>query len=347
VAQCRTVLALAREARQQRRMPMAESAAESPARQPRIEAIDLARGLALIAMAVYHFSWDLELFGYLDPGTTAHGWLRLLARCTASSFLVLVGVSLYLAHGRGIRWRSFLLRLAMVAGAALAITIATWFAMPESFIFFGILHEIALASVLGLAFLRLPALLTLAAAALVIVAPWYARSAFFDHPWLSWAGLSSVDPRSNDYVPIFPWFGAVLVGIGLAQLAAWSGLTASLAEMRLPRMSLLRFAGRHSLIVYLIHQPILIGIVWLATQVVPPSRETPAVEFRNACEGECTTIRDEGFCARYCVCMLEELERRNVTDKVFADQSEAFRAELQGLASQCTAGTDAEMGGQP
>lgn len=328
-------------------MPMAESASPSPARQPRIEAIDLARGLALVAMAVYHFNWDLELFGYLDPGTTAHGWLKLLARSTASSFLILVGISLYLAHGRGIRWRSFLIRLAMVAGAALAISIVTWFATPQSFIFFGILHEIALASVLGLAFLRLPALVTLAVAAVVIAAPWYARSSFFDQPWLSWAGLSSVDPRSNDYVPIFPWFGAVLVGIGLAQLAVWSGLTARLAEIRLPRTSLLRFAGRHSLVVYLIHQPILIGIVWTASQLLPPGRETPEVQFRNACEGECTTIRDEAFCARYCVCMLDELEKRNVTDKVFADQSDAFRAELQGLASQCTARTDAEMGGEP
>jgi len=328
-------------------MPMAESAAKSPARQPRIEAIDLARGLALVAMAVYHFSWDLELFGYLDPGTTAHGWLRLLARGTASSFLILVGISLYLAHGRGIRWRSFLIRLAMVAGAALAITLATWIAMPQSFIFFGILHQIALASVLGLAFLRLPALMTLAFAALVIAAPWYARSSFFDHPWLGWVGLSSIDPRSNDYVPIFPWFGAVLAGISLAQLGTWSGLTARLSDIRLPRMSLLRFAGRNSLIVYLIHQPILIGIVWTATQIAPPNRETPAVEFRNACEGECTTIRDAGFCARYCVCMLDELERRNFTDKVFADQSDAFRAELQGLASQCTALTDAEVGGEP
>ena len=159
--------------------------------------------------------------------------------------------------------------------------------------------------------------------------------------------MSSVDPRSNDYVPIFPWFGAVLAGIGFAQLATRSGLTTRLADIRLPGTGLLRFAGRHSLIVYLIHQPILIGIVWTAAQLLPPARETPEVQFRNACEGECTTIRDEAFCARYCVCMLDELEKRNVTDKVFADQSAAFRAELQGLASQCTALTESEMGGQP
>ena len=124
-------------------------------------------------MAIYHFTWDLEFFGYLEPGLTAHGGWKLFARCIASSFLFLVGVSLFLAHGRGIRWRGFLIRFAMVAGAALAISVVTYFAVPGAFIFFGILHEIALASLLGLAFLRLPALVTLIVAAAVIAAPFY------------------------------------------------------------------------------------------------------------------------------------------------------------------------------
>ena len=63
-------------------------------RAPRIEAIDLARGIALVAMAVYHFTWDLEFFGYLEPRTTAVGGWKLFARVIASSFLFLVGVSL-------------------------------------------------------------------------------------------------------------------------------------------------------------------------------------------------------------------------------------------------------------
>lgn len=73
----------------------------------RIDTIDLARGLALVAMAIYHFAWDLEFFGYAEPGLTAlPGW-KLFARSIASSFLFLVGVSLVLAHGRGIRWKGF------------------------------------------------------------------------------------------------------------------------------------------------------------------------------------------------------------------------------------------------
>jgi len=314
----------------------------------RIEAVDAARGVALIAMAIYHFTWDLEFFGYVEQGTVGFGGWKLFARCIASSFLILVGISLVLAHGRGIRWRPFLIRFAMVAGAALAITAVTWFAVPTGMIFFGILHEIALASLLGLACLRLPAIVTLAAAALVIAAPWFARSEFFDHPAWWWLGLSSADPRSNDYVPIFPWFGAVLVGIALAKIAASTGLVERLATIRLPHARPLQFIGRHSLAFYLIHQPVLIGSVWAFAQFFPTNPISPEVQFRNACEAECKAVRDEAFCARYCVCMLDELEQEGMTGAIFDSAPSAeLSTKLQGLASACTERTDLELEGEP
>ena len=93
---------------------------QDAAKPGRITAFDLLRGIALIAMASYHFTWDLEFFGYTDPGLTAFGWWKIYARCIASTFLFLVGVSLYLAHGRQIRWNGFWKRFAMVTGAAIA-----------------------------------------------------------------------------------------------------------------------------------------------------------------------------------------------------------------------------------
>jgi uncharacterized membrane protein len=326
-----------------------ESPPASPAtpKLPRIEAIDLARGAALIAMAVYHFTWDLEFFGYVEPGMTAHGGWKLFARCIASSFLFLVGVSLYLAHGKGMRWRGFLIRLAMVAGAALAISLVTYFFVPGAFIFFGILHQIALASLIGLAFLRLPALVTLAVAAVVIAAPFHARSALFDHPAWWWLGLSPMDPRSNDYVPVFPWFGAVLAGIASARLASTTGLLERLVRLKAPRLWLLQFAGRHSLAFYLIHQPVLIGCIWVFAQVFPAATETPEVLFRQSCEAHCADFRDAEFCTRYCVCMLDELEASGMADAVLPDEQSA--AQLQNLATLCTERTDKIMseGGQP
>lgn len=316
----------------------------SPTKGKRIDVLDLARGLALVAMAIYHFTWDLEFFGYVDPGMTAVGGWKLFARCIASSFLILVGISLVLAHGRGIRWKSFWRRLAMVAGAALAISVITWIALPGGFIFFGILHQIALASVLGLAFLRLPPLLTLIVAALVIAAPNYLRSAFFDHPALWWVGLSSANPPSNDYVPLFPWFGAVLVGIAAGKFASSSGLFAGLAEIRLGKWSWpFNLAGRHSLAFYLIHQPVLISCVWLFSQVMPAQVQTREVRFRASCEKTCEQTRDADFCARYCVCMLDTLEQSGLDQLFSGTQSPELRVKIEENAAFCTEKTDGEL----
>ena len=323
----------------------------APKNKSRIEAIDLMRGAALVAMIVYHFAWDLEFFGYAPEGMTREtGWV-LFARGIASSFLFLVGVSLYLAHAQGIRTRSFVKRMAMVAGAALVITAATWFATPQGFIFFGILHHIALASILGLAFLRVPTLVTIAVAIAVIAAPSYLRHAFFDHPAWWWTGLSTANPRSNDYVPLFPWFGAVLLGIAAARLGVATGFFERLAPWQPGSWSRpVRFAGRHSLAVYLIHQPVLIGALWLFALVVPPEARIMPGDFTRACQAECLTVRDEAFCQAYCGCMLVAVEREGLSEAMWqGDRDSAVTTTLEQLAFECSIESDApaEMENEP
>ncbi|MBX3574821.1 MAG: DUF1624 domain-containing protein [Mesorhizobium sp.] len=311
----------------------------------RIEWIDLARGVALVAMAVYHFTWDLEFFGYAEPGMTAVGGWKLFARCIASSFLVLVGISLFLAHGRGIRWQGFRRRFAMIVAAALAITLVTYFATPDFFIFFGILHQIAFASVAGLLFLRLPAPVTLLAAALVIALPNVFSSSIFDGPWGWWTGLAETRPRSSDFVPVFPWFGAVLVGISLAKLASAAGLVERLVAVSPGEWSRpLRFIGRHSLAFYLIHQPVLIASIWLFSQAFPPVIDHEA-RFRTACERTCAQDRDVKFCAAYCGCMIEGLAAENLLADAFSRApSDEFRGRLRDMADLCTAQTEGSVG---
>lgn len=314
---------------------------KSPPRQ-RIDAIDIARGVALLAMAVYHFAWDLEFFGYVEPGLTAVGGWKLFARSIASSFLFLAGVSLFLAHANGIRWSGYLRRLAMVAGAALAISVATRLATPDGFIFFGILHEIALASILCLAFVRLPAIVTLLAAGLIIAGPHFLRSPFFNDPWWWWTGLSQALPRSNDYVPVFPWMGAVLAGVAAAKIARRTGLLSWLAGLDFGRWSgPLAFAGRHSLATYLIHQPVLIACVWAVVQFIPPAQQAPEARFLRSCEAACLETRDTEFCPRYCTCMIEGLKRGNTFENVLAgDQSLKLQSRVEETAQVCTDETD-------
>ncbi|HEX2726006.1 MAG TPA: heparan-alpha-glucosaminide N-acetyltransferase domain-containing protein, partial [Beijerinckiaceae bacterium] len=150
---------------------MPASDADPGAATPRWAAIDSARGVAVAAMIAYHFAWDLSFFRLIATDVVGHPAWQLFARAIAATFLMLVGAGLVLAHGKGLRRRSFLRRLAVVAAAALMITLATSLAMPESYIFFGILHCIALTSVLALPFLRAPVAVALAAAAFAFAAP--------------------------------------------------------------------------------------------------------------------------------------------------------------------------------
>lgn len=317
----------------------------TPSFRVRLGRIDIARGVALIAMAIYHFGWDLEFFGYMAPATTAHGGWKLFARCIASSFLFLVGFSLVLAHGKGIRWKPMAKRLVQIAAAAATISAVTWYMSPDSFIFFGILHQIALASVLGLLFVRLPALVTLAVAAFVISAPLYARADVFDHPALSWVGLSTVMPHSNDYVPLFPWFGAVLIGIAGARIFQRFGWLQLLAGGIRPQSleKPLTFIGRHSLAFYLIHQPVLIALVYAFSQLMPPAQPTPHKAFTQSCIAACLQNGGEQLCRQFCGCVVTELDKAKLFDDVFSGKiDQENNSTVQSIAQMCSPVPDSQ-----
>lgn len=240
----------------------------SLARLPRVPAVDIARTAALIGMAIYHFCYDLELFGYLMPGSAVSPPLRGLAIGVAASFLALAGVSLVLAHGGGIRWRGFLRRLAVLVAGALGVSLATYVVFPTAFVYFGILHAIALFSVIGLASVRLPALGLIALSALVFWGPEVLRSEAFAHPVWHWTGLAPVPRPAVDFIPLFPWLSALLMGMALGRAGSSTGLWARLgsdAPGRLTRT--LAWPGQHSLAIYLIHQPVFFALIWAFTQI--------------------------------------------------------------------------------
>ena len=308
-----------------------------PAPKGRIGALDTLRGIALIAMASYHFTWDLELFGYLEPGTATQGLWKIYARGIASSFLFLAGFSLYLAHSKGINWPSFRKRFAMIAAAAVVITVATAIATPDGMIFFGILHNIAAASLVGLLFLRLPVVVTLAIAAAALAAPFYLTADIFSTPWLLWIGLSPVMPRSNDYVPLLPWLAPFLLGLSAAKIALPAGWLDRFRTPSHPRNPL-ALAGKHSLAFYLIHQPILVGIVYLASLVAPPPPVDVVEEFKKSCERTCVSGGNGvEMCQSFCGCTLERLHAENVFDNMMASKSsQPEQAKIEEISLQCT-----------
>jgi len=304
----------------------------------RLPAIDCLRGLALVAMVVYHTAFDLYADRLISTDIFSDlGW-KTLARATASTFLALAGVGMVLSTQGGFRLKRYFRRLGLIAAGAAAVSLATWWFDPATFVFFGILHEIVVASVLALPFLWLPSALTAAAGAAVIALPFFFSSPVFDAPALWWVGLSSAPPVTVDYVPIFPWFGVVLIGIVIGRLVV--RYQAVIARFQ-PRNFLVRaliFGGRHTLPIYLIHQPLIIGALSLAMAVLPlPSKEV----LRSRVVGQWTAACvAQGAAASICTalagCMFDRLYGTDLfAMKSLADMTPEQRARWNTLIDTC------------
>lgn len=308
---------------------------------PRFAIVDIARGAALLGMVVYHFFWDLAFLRFF-PVDVAYdpGWVA-FARSLLTAFLLLVGVGLVLGHGNGIRWRPFWRRLAILVGAALLITVATVVAFPDSYVYFGILHAIALFSLLALPFLRAPLWLTIATAAIVTILPMVYVDPLFDQRIWSWIGLWVVAPPANDLVPIFPWFGIVLLGIILARLVLASPLAARLAKIEAsnPVTGAFATAGRWSLLIYLLHQPILLAVLYPTAMWLQPEIEFRNAEFLASCQSTCTaggTAPD--LCVTYCQCGLEGVQNSDLWNALYSGMvTAAEQAQLDEQNRQCSA----------
>ena len=319
--------------------------ADAAARPPRIGLLDTARGVALIAMATYHFSWDMEFMGYLPAGAAETGGLKIYARAIATTFIFIVGISLVLSSTPEIRWPSFWKRFGMIAAAAALISVATRIAMPNEWIYFGILHCIAVLTLIGVVFVRLPLAFTLVMTVALLAAwitdnfgtPGLLRSSFFDPRYLAWIGLAEMPERSNDYVPLFPWATPFFVGLSLASIALRTGLLHRLAAIGTGSSWLARL-GRHSLAFYLIHQPVLIAIAYGLSLVVPPAKPDPVETYLKQCNAACVMQQGEALCHSFCECTLQKLQSQALLTPLQAGTIDVQNDErVQTIAAQCSA----------
>ncbi|WP_375464499.1 DUF1624 domain-containing protein [uncultured Methylobacterium sp.] len=312
--------------------------AAPPSRDRRLPAIDAARAAALAAMAAYHATWDLGYLRLTPENAALSPAGRACAHLIAGSFLLLVGVGLVLMNGRGVRPQPTLRRFLRIAGAAGLITVATVLAFPDSYIFFGILHCIAVSSVLALPFLFLPAAVTGLAAALVVALPHLVAHPFLDAPGLFFLGLGREVPRTNDYVPLFPWFGLVLLGVALGRIGLPWFMRSRLGAWR-PRRWPARtatFAGRHSLAIYLVHQPVLLALLTGVATLTGPHPRAGLETFRADYAATCARTGGEaGACRIAARCTADALRRAGLWSVEGRGFTTPERVQAQGLSQRC------------
>ncbi len=227
-------------------------------------------------MVAYHACYVAVMFGLANIDLYGGFWW-IFPRSIAAGFVGVSGWCLAAKKARGAGFRAFAGRAGRLALVALAISAVTYPVLRERFVFFGVIHLLALASIAAYPLLGRPAL-GLAAAALCAAGGLALGEARFDLPWLAWLGLRPAALYPADYLPFLPWFAFAALGAAAYDLAA---RRAAAREPRPPRRAeraeprsdgplarALSAAGRHSLAIYLIHLPALfllgLAVSWLA-----------------------------------------------------------------------------------
>lgn len=236
--------------------------------------IDLLRGIAILMMVLFHTLFDLSYFG-IWPVVVSSGFWRYFAFSTASLFLLIVGVSFSISYARAFAGLSkkqlylkFLYRGAGIFALGLLVTLGTWLYLGEGFILFGILHLIGVSVILAPLFYRFGKFNVLIGIACILTG--FVVAGLTGPFWLLPLGIAPAGFWSVDYTPLFPWFGMVLIGIGAGSVLYPSGKRGfSLPQIPERWEKQLTLPGKHSLLIYLVHQPLIILLLHFTTGMVP------------------------------------------------------------------------------
>jgi uncharacterized membrane protein len=191
--------------------------------------------------------------------------------------------------------------------------------------------------------LRVPGIIVVAVGAACLALPQFYRDEMFNTPWLYWVGLFTVPPRSNDFVPLAPWLGPFLIGLGLAKLAIRQGMTDWFRSVETgdnAASRLTRYCGRHSLAFYLLHQPVLLALVWATAQIAPAEPVDPVSAFISDCRAGCAVENEAGYCLRFCGCVTDELLSRGLFNDFIAGKIAVDTdSRINDIANHCTVTT--------
>lgn len=218
-------------------------------RQQRIWEIDLVRGAAILLMIMFHIIFDLTAY-YSYQFNYLSGFWFYIGKAAAMIFILICGVSSTLGSAP---FRHGLLLL----GWGLAITVITYLYQPALYIRFGILHLLGVSLLSSPLIRRLPPALTAACGFIALLAGNLMTRITVTTDYLLVVGLTSPSFSSLDYYPLFPWYGVFLLGTAAGRILYPA--RRALVPVRYQFTNPLNWLGRHSLPVYLIHQPVILA----------------------------------------------------------------------------------------
>jgi len=228
--------------------------------------VDVLRGVAIVAMVLYHLTWDLNYFGKVQLNMLSGFW-HYFAYSIATTFIFVLGISMTLSYHRTLaktgetrQFKKFALRGLRIFGWGMLITIATLVVIGDGFVIFGILHVIGASIIIAYPFLQRKWLSLAGGVIFILIGP-VVKSLVIHSPWLLWAGVGQYGRYMVDYYPVFPWTGVALIGVFVGHLLYPMGKSRlNLADFsHVPPFSWLIYFGKHSLLIYLLHQPLLFG----------------------------------------------------------------------------------------
>ena len=222
----------------------------------RLWTIDFLRGTAIVLMVIYHVIFDLHYLG-ISRMPMNDLPLLLMQRTIAILFLGLVGASLAIKKRTLLQDSGRALVIFTIASGITAVT-SVW--PGEGMIVWGVLHFIALSILLGHFFVRFGKWNALAGIGVICL--WALLSGKVAGSYLLLPfGFPPAAFYSYDYYPLLPWFSLVLFGIAAGSTGIFQKLD---AKIRKPAAANpVCWAGRHSLVIYLVHQPVIVAILFL------------------------------------------------------------------------------------
>ena len=226
----------------------------------RLVYIDVLRGWAILMMIVFHLFYDLNYFQYIDINFTQDLFWVWFRYVIVVLFLLTVGMSLKLAYYNNIDWVRFRKRIFVLFVASLLVSVGTYVQFTENWVYFGILHFIFIASIMGLPFLNYPHTALVFSIGIFL-------GFYFKVLHMKWLFSLLVTPLNLpqiwtiDLVSFIPWFSFVLLGIVVISYG-WHHTLFDIRCLNAKNRfnNTLSFMGGHALFIYLVHIPVLFGI---------------------------------------------------------------------------------------